>query len=1244
MSDLIGQQFGSYRLIQLLGNGAFGTVYLGEHIHLKSLAALKIQHVTLNDSDREKFLEEARTLARLEHPNIIPVFDFTVEQGIPGLIMKHARGGSLRQLCPPGCRLPIATVVAFIRQIADALQYAHNHGVIHRDVKPDNIFLNTSEQLLLGDFGLAIFAPSNEDLSAQKMAGTIRYMAPEQFRKQPLFASDQYALAVVAYELLCGRCPFEGNLWQIVEQHVSSSPPALRSLRPEIPAALEAVVLRALSRNPQDRFASVWSFAWALQRTYLNSQPQVVDPSQITASFRAIYRPPIARSVDNRPAPAPPLGTGRRPSRLSNRQRLLDKVHNFWIKGVLEQSLHGAALVALGLRQQFDAVSNPWGLVFQSPSTSEISLPPGTRIIQAYDEANGKLLILGDPGSGKTTLLLELARDLLARAQSDELHPMPAIFNLSSWAAKRLTIADWLVEELNVRYQVPRELGQAWIYDNQVLPLLDGLDEVAVTHRAECIEAINAYQQKLDPEALVVCCRHADYYALPTRIFLSSAVSLQPLTIYQIDEYLLSAGDKLAALRTTLHSDPDLLKLASRPLLLNVLTLAYYETPSEVIADKNPTMTQQQRVFTTYVERMLQRRSTEASYKTPKIMHWLTWLAQQMIRHEQTEFYLERMQPDWLGGGGMHRFYNVVVRLIIGLTYGLLCIIPGGLGLLILVGVKHEISNPQFGLITVLLLGLLIILTGGTNMAITPAEIVNWSWKTLWLRLARVDWRNTLLGGLFCALLGIFLLWILSEGIITQNVFPLNPLMSTVLMAALGGLLGIILFGLCSGIEDDLFTDRVSALFIVTSRHNMWHDVCNRLLVAIPFGLLCGLTFGLIFGRLTTPANGLPAGLLFGSVNGLLFGIIIRVRTNLTFVRIGRLFHNFMRQAGMKATLRKIFVVGLVIWLFSFNFIGLISALYIGIASAVVIILGTCGIFVHSSDESEKRTLVRPNQGIWRSARNSVSFGGLFGILSTLVVALSLGAVLSIDNDPASIIQLVCVMALLCGIVTGSAVGLANGGIACIQHVVLRFFLCCSGKIPWNYPRFLDHAADHLLLRKVGGGYIFIHRLLLEHFAGLNAPTPPDTKEQEKTAMLYDTQSQKPLFAIATIPLREYNRAVVGKTYTVRIGISSSRLEDLPTKPLGTSTRSKSTLEPLLFGVLLHPGENVELVGEPYQRLSYNPGNPEPQLITCPFRVHDGGPGYIIVSFYRERQWLTTIRLDFDTIKIEDLAGLFYGR
>jgi hypothetical protein len=180
-----------------------------------------------------------------------------------------------------------------------------------------------------------------------------------------------------------------------------------------------------------------------------------------------------------------------------NRTRLLKRVRATWIAGLLERSLHQAAWIDLHLQEQPDALYNPWRFQVQELDQASRDLPVGTSIVEVYDEADGQLLILGEPGSGKTTLLLQLARTLLDRAEADERQPLPVVFNLSSWAQKQETLAVWLVEELRKKYQVPRQVAQDWIEANQILPLLDGLDEVATEARLACVQAIIAYYSTL---------------------------------------------------------------------------------------------------------------------------------------------------------------------------------------------------------------------------------------------------------------------------------------------------------------------------------------------------------------------------------------------------------------------------------------------------------------------------------------------------------------------------------------------------------------------------------------------------------------------------------------------------------------------------------------------------------------------------------------------------------------------------
>ncbi len=272
MSEREGQRIGNYHLHRLLGKGAFAEVYLGEHLYLKNYAAIKILHASLNEKNEDFFLSEAQIIAQLTHPNIIRVREFAIERSTPYLVMDYAPGGTLRHRYPKGTCLSIEKTISYVKQIAAALQYAHNRGIIHRDVKPDNV-LQGSEHVMVGDFGISIHLSEPNRISTQ--AGTRPYMAPEQFRGKAVFASDQYALAVLAYEWLCGVRPFDGSPLSLEYQHGNVAPPPLREQDPSLPEAVEAVVLKALSKKPEDRYVSIINFARALERSSQDSAYEI---------------------------------------------------------------------------------------------------------------------------------------------------------------------------------------------------------------------------------------------------------------------------------------------------------------------------------------------------------------------------------------------------------------------------------------------------------------------------------------------------------------------------------------------------------------------------------------------------------------------------------------------------------------------------------------------------------------------------------------------------------------------------------------------------------------------------------------------------------------------------------------------------------------------------------------------------------------------------------------------------------
>lgn len=305
MSERVGQQLGNYQLLSLLGEGGFAQVYLAEHIYLKTTAAIKVLQTRLGQEDLEQFLSEARTIARLIHPHIVRVLEFGVEQGTPYLVMDYAQSGSLRSQLQRGVAQPAAPLVPAIKQVAEALQYAHDQRLIHRDVKPENILLGRNGEFLLSDFGIATMAQTTSQQRTQGFAGTAAYSAPEQLQGKPVPASDQYALAMVIYEWLTGDTPFHGTSLEIATQHVLTLPPPLRDKAPALAPAIEEVVLIALSKNAKERFGSIRAFATAFEQA-CRMAPGVVPATTAPVSPAA---PPDATPSQPTPTPSQPTPT-----------------------------------------------------------------------------------------------------------------------------------------------------------------------------------------------------------------------------------------------------------------------------------------------------------------------------------------------------------------------------------------------------------------------------------------------------------------------------------------------------------------------------------------------------------------------------------------------------------------------------------------------------------------------------------------------------------------------------------------------------------------------------------------------------------------------------------------------------------------------------------------------------------------------------------------------------------------------
>jgi WD40 repeat protein/DNA polymerase III delta prime subunit len=388
------------------------------------------------------------------------------------------------------------------------------------------------------------------------------------------------------------------------------------------------------------------------------------------------------------------------PSRRQTRKRrnelaMLAKVRHFWIEGVLERSVHGLALMELGKQEQAEAVDQgrPWDIVVEAPDEPDRPLTHNQPIVGIYDElghtGERTLLILGDPGAGKTITLLELARDLVGRAERDAGEPLPVIFNLSAWGEKQRPLAEWLVEELNLRYQIPTKIGREWLENDDLILLLDGLDEVKPELQPACVTAINTFRRDRGFVPIVVCSRIQDYEALKSRLHFRRAIRLLSLTPVQIDDYLGRIGAPLADLRQALTQDETLRELAQSPLMLSIMSLAYRDlSPAILLPAHNLQSLEARRdhLFDAYVQRMFQRRSGQQLYTPAQTVRWLSWLAQNMAWHSQSQFLIEQLQPSWLFGDRWRWFYLLTTRLLGGLLIGLFLVLP----FLILDGIDPE--------------------------------------------------------------------------------------------------------------------------------------------------------------------------------------------------------------------------------------------------------------------------------------------------------------------------------------------------------------------------------------------------------------------------------------------------------------------------------------------------------------------------------------------------------------------------
>ena len=710
-----------------------------------------------------------------------------------------------------------------------------------------------------------------------------------------------------------------------------------------------------------------------------------------------------------------------------NRENMLQRLQKMY-EDLLIDSLQESARIELGLKEQPGAVQNAANLLLHRATQTARPLPSGTAILQVYQQCSQELLILGEPGAGKSTLLYQLGCDLLSTARQQPAAPFPILFPLSSWAETKSPLQEWMVEQLcSPLYQIPQKQSQQWVQDYQILPLLDGLDEMEEAARPACIAAINTYRREYPSCPLVVCSRSIEYAEAATqeRLHLQSAIEVQPLAPEQLDAILTQTGTPFATLHAELKKNTELRELAGNPFWLNVMLLIFKDTSIGTLPQQRSAL--QQQLSQQYMARMVEHkgkktgRENKKQYPFGETVRWLSWLAGQMRLRNQTVFAVEMLQPDWLEKWP-RTFYRwsdgLNEGLLIGLLFGLLVGLIAGPIFGLLVGVSFGLLFGLFiGLIGGLSFGLIGGLLARRKDKITVAEPAIWSWKQA---------RSALIAGLiFGLLVGLFV------GLIDGLSFGL-------IFGLLVGLI-VLIGGLSFGLIGELLARRKDKITLAKQVMWSWEQVRSELLV----GPLVGLIGGSIFKLLVGPIFGLSVWLLVGLLGLSVWLLVGRKDVIMVTERVTWSW----KQA------RSALLIGLLIVLL----VGWTAGLIIGLLVVLLIVLKP-NMYID-------RDPLSPDESLRRSAKNGLIGGLIVGLLVGLIFGLEFG--------------------LMFGLIAGLEFGLR----AVIQHFLLRFWLSRAGSFPFKAGAFLEDARARHLLHRVGGSYCFAHRLLLDSFADLDGTT-----------------------------------------------------------------------------------------------------------------------------------------------------------
>jgi transcriptional regulator with XRE-family HTH domain len=805
-----------------------------------------------------------------------------------------------------------------------------------------------------------------------------------------------------------------------------------------------------------------------------------------------------------------------------NRTRMLGRLRHSYSE-LLDYSLQKIVRIELGLAGMPSAVQNATNRLVRLSQQGDQALPPGTSILEIYETSEHELLVLGEPGAGKSTLLLHLAQMLVQLAEQEETHPLPVVLRLSSWAEKKPALEDWMSEQLALTYDISQKLSTQWMRNEQILPLLDGLDEMDAASRSACIAAINAYHREHLLVPLVICSRRTEYEdaASHQKLALQHAVLIQPLTLEQVYVSLDQIGQPLDALRQTFQTNMALQELTTTPLKLSILILTYLKNPVPTLSHEISTL--QRQIWTDYVAHMVRQKGNTRHYSLQQTCSWLNWLARNLQKHYQTVFYLERVQSDWLPDSLQQRAVWLTTRLPI-ILLGILASCTIGLFLQTVFDLTTGIQAATLGCVLANSFSQTAsVSTEGSSPTTTQTRQQGHNLRRMLISAG----TGIVIAGSFGFELG-------------PGYGPDDWVRDGLIYGSIIGFicwLLLVLFPCLSSQHSSPHALRAAAYLrrLLSTLH-----IQRVLLGAAALGLGYGLSTGLSDGAIYGPSTGLNFLLSYGCV---IFPISLIVEKNRGEVGLterlrwsrSRFFHSLRSLEHCVASgalaIGLLLIVGLSYGLttglglplsnklgFRLSYglsdgltsgpgsglgIGLTDGLMMGLIVGAGIGLAywlALGLFQSIAQEQiEDQDRQSLNQGVRRSAVNSAIIGllsagaiGGLGLIGNclsywLNEGLSTGLNEGLDKGLGYALSSAWLFAI-----SGGLIGWAiSGGWAVLRHFALRRLLHRRHVFPWHAQGFLDNAIACILLQRVGGGYSFIHRLLLEYFANLDDGNAP---------------------------------------------------------------------------------------------------------------------------------------------------------